>query len=273
MPTAMDPATAHGRYDIRRGTGGYAPVVATFGALAVAAIVVLLTFPPKPITREASHIALAAGLLMVAVIASFASSIGFAAVAAEMDSTANLVPATMFLAVSASISFVAILASFEILAATYLPGSYTRLFIVMVGASGLLAAFFTGLSVGDAWHSGPVDKAIRDAWLNTQWEAVRSRALGEKWANRVTVIGAFPALLAMILRPLGLGFNLTVVSANVLVGVAFGLALLAILIGMLRTVHSAEDQQKGLRKLEAFTATLAISSYVLLLTLFLPIGK
>lgn len=263
-----------GRYDIRRGTAGYAPIVATFGALSVAAIVFLLTFPPHHLTRDAARIALAAGLLMVAVISSFASSIGFAAIGAELDQTANLVPATMFLAVPASISFLGLLAAFEILAATYLGGSYATLFIVMVGAGGLLASLFTGLSVGDAWHSGATEENIRKAWFRKpHWEAIESRELGTKWANRVTAAGACPALLAMVLRPLGAGFTLTVSSANALVGLALGISLVAIVMGMLRTTHVPEDQQKGLRWQEAFGTTLVISSYALPLTLFLPTGK
>ena len=39
------PAKAEGRYDIRRGAEGHAPIIGAFGVLAVPAIVVLFTVP------------------------------------------------------------------------------------------------------------------------------------------------------------------------------------------------------------------------------------
>ena len=112
-----------GWYDIRRGAAGYAPIVGAFGALSVPAIVFLFTIlssePPRMFTKQVPVIALAGGLLIVVVIGSLAGAIGLAAIGAERDATANLVPATMFLAVAVSISLIAVLAAFEALATLY----------------------------------------------------------------------------------------------------------------------------------------------------------
>lgn len=72
-------------------------------------------------------------------LASVTGAIGLAAVGAEQDATANLVPATMFLAVAISVSLVAVLAAFEVLAAVYLPAS-KNLFAVITRAAGPAAA-------------------------------------------------------------------------------------------------------------------------------------
>ena len=68
----------------------------------------------------------------MAMIANITSSIGMAAVGAEQDATANLVPAVMFLAVAVAVSLVAVLAAFEVLAAIYLRDS-TKLFAIITG--------------------------------------------------------------------------------------------------------------------------------------------
>ena len=64
-------------------------------------------------TKQVPVIALAGGLLIVVVIGSLAGAIGLAAIGAERDATANLVPATMFLAVAVSISLIAVLTIFN----------------------------------------------------------------------------------------------------------------------------------------------------------------
>lgn len=44
---------SEGRYDVRRGAAGYSPVIGTFGALAVPAIIVLFTVPRPPGPQQA----------------------------------------------------------------------------------------------------------------------------------------------------------------------------------------------------------------------------
>jgi hypothetical protein len=75
-------------------------------------------------------------------IGSFAGSLGLAAIGAEEDSTANLVPATLFLHVSVMLSVVVVLAAFEVLAALYLPESKTLLALITATA-GLIGSLTT----------------------------------------------------------------------------------------------------------------------------------
>lgn len=112
-----------GRYDIRQGAAAFAPIVGALGALAVPAIIVLFTSRQESVASRGPFLSLAAGLLIVAMIGSLTGALGLAAIGAEQDLTANLVPATMFLLMPVVISIVAILAAFEVLAALYLPES------------------------------------------------------------------------------------------------------------------------------------------------------
>jgi hypothetical protein len=257
-----------GWYDIRSGAAGYAPIVGAFGALSVPAIVFLFTAPPRPTAQHAPVVALAGGLLIVAVIGSLAGAIGLAAIGAEQDATANLVPAAMFLAVAVSISLVAVLAAFEALATLYLPGSGSTklLFAVITGAGGVAGSFFTGLSVADSWHTGPTWG--RESWRRGQW--ITSRPQAYRWAEGTATIGGTPALIGILLRVLGVKIGLTTANANWLVGVALALSMTAIALGMLRTRHPVDGAQKGLRQWEAVASTFAISCYALALIIFLP---
>jgi hypothetical protein len=261
---ATDKARPEGRYDIRRGTAGYAPIIGTFGALAVPAIIVLFTVPTP---AQPHMVALAAGLLIVAMIASITGAIGMAAIGAEQDPTANLVPATMFLAVAVAVSLVSVLAAFEVLAAMYLPHSET-LFAVITGSAGLLGAYFTALSIADSWHTGPTDPAEKNRWLTTQW--IKSQEVAEKQTLMVLAVGAIPALAGIAMRVFGAHLGLTPAIATWLVAAALALALGAVTIGAFRTRHPVDGRQKGLRRREAYGTTMAISVYTLAMMIFLP---
>lgn len=68
-------AATHGHYDLRKSAGNYAPIVASFGALAVTAIVVVYSSGTK---GTVDQLTAATGLLAVAVLASFLGAFGFA---------------------------------------------------------------------------------------------------------------------------------------------------------------------------------------------------
>jgi hypothetical protein len=207
----VQPKKIEGRYDIRRAASAFAPIVGSFGALAVTAIIVLFTVPPRPTPYRAPFIALAAGLLIVAMIGSFAGSLGLASMGAEEDLTANLVPATLFLNMSVILSVVSVLAAFEVLAAIYLPGSKTLLALITATA-GLVGSLFTSFGPSDAWHCGPTDAAERSDWLMTQW--IQSRSQAYRWTNRVMAAGSVPVAFGVTLRLNGLAATPTITSAN-----------------------------------------------------------
>jgi hypothetical protein len=259
--------TTEGRYDIRQGAAAFAPIVGAFGALAVTAIVVLFTVPPQHSAYRAPFIALAAGLLIVCMIGSFAGSLALAAIGAEEDPTANLVPATMFLHVSVMISVVAVLAAFEVLAAIYLPESKTLLALITATA-GIVGGILTAFGPSDVWHCGPSDPEEKSHWLKTQW--IQSHAQAYTWTNRLMVVSAVPAGLGIILRLAGVETTPTTASANWLVGIGFILTMAGVVLGFLRSRHPVNGIQRGLRREEAIGTTLAISLYTLLLMIFLP---
>ncbi len=256
-----------GWYDIRRGAAGYAPIIGAFGALAVPAIIVLFTVPPKPSTYLAPFITLAAGLLIVAMIGSFTGAIGMAAIGAERDPTANLVPATLLVAIPVVLSFVAVLGAFEVLASVYLPAS-KLLFALITAAGGLSGVFFMSFAVGDAWASGPTDVGEREVWLPTQW--LRSQDQSYRQANFVAATSVVPVLTGVIVRVVGVKVVPSTLGVDWLLGAALALALVGGFWGIFRTQHASDGLQKGLRPYEAYTSTLAVSLYVLTLMIFLP---
>jgi len=256
---------AEGRYDIRRGAEGYAPIIGAFGVLAVPAIVVLFTVP-RP-RGAAPLVSLAAGLLIVAMTASIASAIGMAAIGAEQDATANLVPAVMFLAVAVAVSLVAVLAAFEVLAAIYLRDS-TKLFAVITGVAGLAGTFFTALSIADSWHTGPSDAEEKARWQKTQW--IQTQQQADQRTLRVTAVSAAPVGTGVVLRIAGVHAMVTPALATWLVVVSFSLAMAAVGRGAFRTRHPVDGPQRGLRRREAYGTTLAISLYALVMMIFLP---
>ncbi|MGI5359757.1 hypothetical protein ACQI4E_31285 [Streptomyces sp. CA-252508] len=121
-----------GHYDVRRGAAAYAPIVGSFGALSVPATIVLFTTAGS---GDTTLVSLAAGLLVVAMIGSLTGSIALAAIGAEVDETANLPAAVMFVAVPVVVSLVSVLSAFATLAAIHLPTQKT-LFAVIAGVGG-----------------------------------------------------------------------------------------------------------------------------------------
>lgn len=260
-------ARTEGRYDIRQGAAGYAPIVGAFGALAVPAIIVLFTVPPRPGPDRAPLVALAAGFLIVAMIASILGSVGLSAIGAEQDATANLVPAVLLLAIAVVVALVAVLGAFEVLAAIYLPGS-AKLFAVITGVAGLVGAFFMAQGIPDAWHTGPADAAEKRTWLATQW--IKSRRQAHRQSLMVSAVSAVPALAGIALRIAGVHAEPTATTSTWIVVAAFALAMGAIAMGALRVRHPLDGVQKGLRRREAYGTTIAISLYTLMIVIFLP---
>lgn len=256
-----------GRYDIRQGTAAFAPIVGTFGAISVTAIVVLFTVPPRPSINHAPYIAMAAGLLILSMFNSFTGSFALASIGAEEDLTANLVPAAMYMLIPVMISLVGMLGAFEVLAAIYLPESRTLLALITATA-GAVGSLINAFGVSDSLHSGPADTVERSQWIRTQW--IQTRADANKWTNRVMVASIVPPVFGAFLRLASVKAIPTAASSNWLVGVGFIVSMIGLVAGYLRSRHSVEGFQKGLRKREGFIAPLAIGLYTLGLLIFLP---
>jgi cytochrome b561 len=84
------------------------------------------------------------------------------------------------------------------------------------------------------------------------------------------IIGSIPIALGIVLRLIGVEARPTTTSANWVTGVGFIITIVAVLSGFLRARHPVKGPQKGLRREEAFAATLTLSFYVLGLMIFLP---
>ena len=267
MPVPKRPKTIEGRFDVRHAAAAFAPIVGAFSALAVTAIIVLFTVPPRPSPYRAPFVALAAGLLVIAMISSFAGSFGLAAIGAEEDSTANLVPAMMYMHASVMISLVLVLAAFEVLAAIYLPESKTLLALI-TATGGLFGSLRCSFGVSDAWGAGPSDVQERKKWIETQW--IKSHEQAYRWTSLVMLISAIPIVLGVVLRLLGVGEVPTTASVNWLLGIGFVLAMTANIMGLFRSRHRVDRKQRGLRQREGITIPLSIGLYILGLMIFLP---
>lgn len=259
--------SVQGRYDLRQGAGGYAPIVGALGALAVPGIIVLFTVPTKPSRDTALLITLAAGLLIVSVIGSLIGSISLAGVAAEQELTANIPPAVMCVAVPVVISIIDTLAAFEVLSAIYLPHSKT-LFALIAGAGGACGVFFTAFAVGDSWHAGPTDEADRERYIRKPW--IRSHEEAYRKTTEVALVSLVPIVLGMFLR----GFHVTVpVSSSIvnwMVGTGLVLSIAGVLAGNNRTAHPPTGIQIPLQPWEAYGTTLILGLYVLAFMILLP---
>ena len=253
-----------GHYDIRRGAAGYAPIVGAFGALAVPAIIVLFGAAHA---GSPAYIAMAAGLLIVAMVGSLIASIALSAVGAERDETANLYATTMFEAVAVVISLAAVLGAFEVLAALYLPG-VKILFLLIVGVAGVIGIFFTALAIADSWQAGPSDPRDRAAWLPRQWLQNQRQAEEATWL--LVAIGCVPAGAGIVLRLLGVMIPPTTVSATIIVGMGFLLTMASIVLGAARSRHAIDGFQKAVQPREALGTTLTASGFIMALMIFLP---
>jgi hypothetical protein len=260
-------ATSRPHYDVRYGATGYAPIIATFGALAIPGIIVLFTERPKSEPSMAPLFTLAAGLLIVAMMGGLTGSIGMAAIGAERESTPNLPPAITYVALPASLSIVSMLAAFEVLAAIYLPHSKT-LFAIITGMVGVGAVFFTALAIGDSWHTAPVDPSVREEWLKSEW--LKTQAHTYKATNLVTITALIPVIAATILRAFSVDITPTSGFINWIIGVGLAIVTAGTAVGMLRTVHALDKVDRGFHKAEAFGVPLVLAFYICALLVFLP---
>ncbi|MFE7854374.1 hypothetical protein [Streptomyces sp. NPDC057403] len=257
---------AEGHYDIRKGAAAYAPIIGAFGALAIPTVTVLFTANKD--SAPDKFIVLACGLLVVATIGSLTGSIGLAAIGAERDHTANLPAAVMYIAVPVAISIVAVLASFEVLAAIYLE-EQKGLFAITTGVGGLAATYFTSFSVADSWTSGPSDPVLKTDWSRTQW--ISSKQVAYRKANLVAAVSASPVLAGLVLRLCDIHWGVNQRGANWLVAAGLVVSMVGTFAGVQRTKHAMHDsEQKGIRAWEAYSTSLGVGLYTLALLLFLP---
>jgi hypothetical protein len=258
-----------GHYDPREGAKGYAPIVASFGALAVTAIVIVFSADSSRYNPE--HLALTTGLLAIAVFSSFLGAFGLAAVGAEKDPTANLPATVMFLAVPVALAFIGILGAFEVLAATFVPQS-TMMFTFITGAGGAAAVTFSAHVVGDSWGMHPTtitDAQEFDRWRDEQW--VTSHSDANKKANLLILVGIIPVVIALMLKVVEARIEVGVVGIDVVIGVGILLTLAGTLAGLGRGRHpSLGNAQVGIRPWEAWCSTMGISLYTAGLLLVLP---
>lgn len=190
-----------------------------------------------------------------------------AAIGAERDLTANLVPAAMLVSVAVAVALIDVLAAFQVLATIYLPGTAT-LFAVIVGSAGLLSAFFVAITIADSWQTGPSDELARDQWLKTQW--LKTRELADRHTRNAVLISIAPVVIGIALRIANDHAPITSSTAPALVIVSLAMSVASIATGAFRTRHPLDGQQKGLRRYEAYGSTIIIGMYALLVLIFLP---
>lgn len=267
MTTARNLIRPGGHYDLRQGAAAYAPIVGTFGALAVPAIILLFTLPKPSGHHAVSLITLVAGLLIVSTIASLVGAVGLAAMGAETELTGNIPAAVMFVAVAVVVSFVNVLAAFEVLIEIYFPQS-GGLFKVIVAVGGIIGANFLSFAIGDSWHTGPTDPVERKLWLSDQW--IKTQRQAQRKADIGGLAGAVPVTLAIILRLFCLSVSPGPIAIDCLVGSGLCLATLGTLLGNRRASHTVDGIDKGLRPWEAFTSIFSLTMYVVFLLVFLP---
>ncbi|NEY35582.1 hypothetical protein GTU99_26025 [Streptomyces sp. PRKS01-65] len=255
-----------GHYDARRGAAGYAPVVGTLGALAVPAVIVVFTNPPKgPGAGQA--IAFAAGLLVVAMIGSIVAAIALAAIGAESTLTPNLTPAIMYAAVAVVIALVDIVAAFEILASLALPQARPILLLI-TAAVGSLGVFFTALALGDSPATRPTHAPDHHTWKKTEW--ITSQRHANRATLRVTAIGVLPVVTGIVCRLGAIRLPEGTAAANTIILTGLALTVTAIVASALRTGHPGTGPSVGPRPWEAHATTLVASTYAAFLLLLLP---
>jgi len=257
-----------GQYDVRKGAQGYAGIVATFGSLAVTAIVVVFSLTKEATTPQL--LGLTAGLLSIGVFGSFLGAFGLAAVGAENDPTANLAAAIMFISIPVSLSILGIFGAFEVLATIY-ANSSSAIFAVITGASGVAGVAFTAYAIGDSFglHSRRLEPPQLAAWRNDQWLKTQEQAYRK--ATFVASVGSIPPILGLILRWTGSEVTLDQTGVNWIIGAGIALSMLASVCSLQRSVHSmAPSQQRALRRWEAWSSVSVISIYSFVLLWILP---
>lgn len=266
-----------GRYDLRNGASVYASIVGGFSAIAVTAVVLVFTLKP-PDKQAVETLGYCTGLLALAMFGSLLGAFGIAAISAEDDPTANLVPAVSFIAVPVVIAVTSTIAAFEALASIYTPGS-ADLFVGITGAGALFGIVFNSFTIADSSTSHPTiinGRAITDAelqaWFSRQW--IKSREEAYKKTDLILAVCALPIVVVTVLRLSGAwSVSLGVVSANWLTGALIVVCMVGAYMGLNRTKHPRTgNDQKALKAWEAWSANaaLAIVGCVLVVTLPLP---
>jgi len=263
----MQTRPREGQYDVRIGASQYSPIISVFGSLAVPAVIVVLQ--DKAFVSHLPYEELALALLIIGILGSLGSGFGFAAIAAERDPTANLIPAVMYLAVPASVGLGSVLAAFGVVADLHLP-DVSLLFSVLLTLLGLFGVFFTASAVMDAGGVGPrnqTDETVNSEWLKLQWISDRDKAPRKAIPLILIASGAIAA--GFIVRVTTHWFiEPNYVGTVVTVSILGALSLLAIGLTSYRTVHRAA--QVGLRRREAYAATLAIALFIVFLLFVVP---
>lgn len=259
-----------GRYEPRKGAHGYAPIVASFGALAVTALAVVFTTPHKP--EDIPNVVLTTGLLAIAVFASFLAAFSLAAIAAEEDPTANLPAAVMFTAVPVALGLLGILGAFTVLADTFIREA-TKMFALITVAGGTGAAFFTAAIVADSWSMQPLrlSRGEYKKWRAGQW--IKDSDDARRQSNIIIFPGLALGIIAFILRLAGAHVDINLDGVQITIGAGVALALSGTGAALLRIRHPSQGKdQVGIRRWEAWTCTMAIGLYALWLALILPTG-
>lgn len=272
MPNATYGTTPHGplegQYDVRRGASAYAPIVGSFGALAVTAVVVVFTVPSD---ENRTSIALATGLLAVGFFGSMLGAFGLAAVGAERDPTANLAAGVTYLSIPVVVSIVSVLGAFEVLASIYVSES-AGLFCAITGAGGAFGILMSAFAIADCTglHPTTMFRAEFDRWLARQWITTRQEAI--RTSDVVAATCLAPLVVGFVLRfAFGVEVSLGHNGVNWLIGLGIGLCLAGSIAGLRRTTHPASgNEQVALRWWEAWLPCIAISGYTLGLLLTLP---
>lgn len=171
----------------------------------------------------------------------------------------------MYMAVAASVSLISMMAAFEVLAVLDL-NSLINMFAVITGVAGWAGVFFTALSIGDSWHTGPSDPVQKDPWQKTQW--IQKQEQGDRQTLRVLGVSSIPAVAGIVLRAVHKHVAPDATGVAWIVGATLALTMLSVGAGAFRTRHSTP--QKALRWQEAYGTTLAISLYTLATMIFLP---
>jgi hypothetical protein len=266
MEPVPEERPTEGHYDARVGAAGYAPVVGTFGALAVPAVTVLFTTHSAS-TGSAVAVAFAAGLFVVTMIGSVIGSISLAAIGGESELTPNLTAAVMYAAVPVVVALADVVAAFEVLAHVYLqPAAF--LLRLITGVAGALGVFFTALALGDSWATRPTAWPQYEEWKGREW--LRSQLLADQAVLRVAAVGVLPVVAATAVRATGLHLSAHIGAVNALNLSGLALCVLATVSSALRTGHPAAGPSPGPRRSEAYIIALTTSAYVAALVLYLP---
>lgn len=267
VPERETPAVTHGHYDPRKAAANYAPIVASFGALAVTAIVVVFSSSTEGTSEQ---LAAATGLLAIAVLASFLGAFGLASIGAEDRPGVNQPAVILFHSVPVAISFISILGAFQPLAEIYIPDS-TLLFSHITAAGGTAATIFMAFIVGDSYnvHPAGLQPEQISQWRATQWLKTRKAATGHAWTFTVAavLIIGYSILLRNTEGHIGpqLGFIRVSLNAALIVTLA-GSAL-----GLLKSrAGNQPEKQRGLRAWEAIATITAVGFYTASVIVALP---